>query len=258
MSKTISAGTADAEMPENGTTKTETPRAETPRAETTEKRGPGRPRGSLGLPTIIRRFVNQGMIDRAIEILNTALEEGSETAARFLIRQVCGQPRGAVVELDLPSTRTAAGVDEAQQRVLEALADGRLAVGDAERVFGLLELRRRSIETRDLERRVKKAAKAQKKNEAFSDALNRTADGEASSEKLERLEEEAKPDLDDETRYGEIGDRFFAEATPERAERVREAARGVMKEQQQEREAAPAATPASARPAPDAPPPSSS
>ncbi|UYN95498.1 MAG: hypothetical protein KIT25_00695 [Enhydrobacter sp.] len=218
--------------------------------------GVGRPEGRKNDTTLAREAMLEGLYEQAREVLRQALDKGSESAAKFVIRMVSGLPRGAVVKLDLPRTDTVAGVDEAEQVVVAAAAAGELSAVDALAWFGLFEMRRRCLETRDLERRVKKAGKAQEKNEAFADALNRTADGMASSERLERLEEAAKPDLDDETRYGEIGDRFFAEATPERAERVRAAAREVLKEQQQEqeqreREAAAAA----ARPAPDGRPP---
>ncbi|UYN93147.1 MAG: hypothetical protein KIT25_13830 [Enhydrobacter sp.] len=230
--------------------------------------GVGRPEGRKNDTTLAREAMLEGLYEQAREVLQQALDKGSESAAKFVIRMVCGQPRGAVVKLDLPRTDTMAGVDEAEQVVIAAVASGELSAADALAWSALFDMRRRSIEKRDLERRVEAATRAQKENTEFAQALVATARGEddapeadapvAGSSRMEKdlaaVEAAARPDLPRGQRMNIIADEILSKTDAEGVERVRAAARGVLKEQQARREREAAAA-AAARPAPDAPPP---
>jgi len=63
------------------------------------------------------------------------------------------------VYLELPDMDTAAGIAEAQQAVLQAVADGELLPGEAATLeaatlAGIVEARRKAVETLELEQRI--------------------------------------------------------------------------------------------------------
>jgi hypothetical protein len=62
-------------------------------------------------------------------------------------------PKGRAVRLDLP-LRTLADLDQATGAVAGALAEGGLALDEVAPLTGLIEARRRLLETTELERRL--------------------------------------------------------------------------------------------------------
>jgi hypothetical protein len=212
-------------------------------------RSPGRPTGSHNIGTVMREFITSGMLDRAREILQKALDDGDQSAARFLVKHCCPRPRGAVVQLDLPATDTLAGVDAAQEVVVQAMARGEVATGDAERMIKIFDRRRRTLEARDLVRRLEAALAAQAENFYFATALHNTARGAeegpknevetsgSASDKLEQLERHVRPDLERDERWRRLMDRFFDVVDPIGAERVRAVARRMIAEREEEKAA---------------------
>jgi hypothetical protein len=58
------------------------------------------------------------------------------------------------VFLELPSTETAVGIAQAQQAILQAVAAGDLLPGEAATLAGIVEARRKAVETLELEQRI--------------------------------------------------------------------------------------------------------
>jgi ABC-type sugar transport system substrate-binding protein len=58
------------------------------------------------------------------------------------------------VSLVLPNTDTAEGVSAAQQAILQAVAAGDLLPGEGTALAGIVETRRRALESLELERRI--------------------------------------------------------------------------------------------------------
>lgn len=54
----------------------------------------------------------------------------------------------------VPEMQTAADLPKARSTILEAVAEGELTPDEASTLAGIVELRRRSIETTDLEQRI--------------------------------------------------------------------------------------------------------
>jgi len=54
----------------------------------------------------------------------------------------------------MPDTSTAEGISAAQQTILQAAASGELLPGEAATLAGIVETRRKALETEELERRV--------------------------------------------------------------------------------------------------------
>jgi hypothetical protein len=62
-------------------------------------------------------------------------------------------PKGRAVRLDLP-LRTLADLDRATEAISGALAEGAVTLGEVAALTGLVEARRRLLETSELERRL--------------------------------------------------------------------------------------------------------
>jgi hypothetical protein len=63
-------------------------------------------------------------------------------------------PRNRPVQFDMPVINTDADLGEAMGAILQAAADGELAPDEAVSVASLIETRRRTIETLELEQRI--------------------------------------------------------------------------------------------------------
>lgn len=93
----------------------------------------------------------------AEEIAATIVEAargGDLGAARFVLDRLVPPMRERPIDIDLPNTDTVQGVDRAQQAIIEAVARGELLPGEGSVLAGLVEARRKTIETIDLEQRV--------------------------------------------------------------------------------------------------------
>lgn len=115
----------------------------------------GRPKGALNKTT---RAALALMMDEAETITRVAIEAakgGDMTAVRLILDRLVPTVKERLIELPgLPDTRTAQGVSEAQQKILEAVAAGTIAPGEGATLTGIVEARRRAIETLELEQRI--------------------------------------------------------------------------------------------------------
>ena len=83
-----------------------------------------------------------------------AAKGGDMRAADILLRRVWPERKGRPVLLDLPPTETSADLGEAMGAILRAAARGELTPDEAVSIANLIETRRRTIETLELERRI--------------------------------------------------------------------------------------------------------
>lgn len=83
-----------------------------------------------------------------------AAKDGDLSAARLVLERLAPPLRERPVSLALPATDTAEGISQAQQAVLEAVGAGELLPGEGQVLAGILEGRRKALETLELERRV--------------------------------------------------------------------------------------------------------
>lgn len=111
----------------------------------------------------------QGMRNKATMMVLGLMEEGAEEitkavidaakggdlmAARLVIERLAPPLRERPINIDLPDTRTAEGCVEAQGSILQAVGMGELLPGEGATLAGIVENRRRSIETVELEARI--------------------------------------------------------------------------------------------------------
>ncbi len=118
------------------------------------KGGPGRNEGSRNNATIM---LEKLMIDDSKAVITAVIDaakKGDMQAAKMVIDRLVPAPRGRRVLLDLPVITTAADVLKALTATVTAMGDGELAPDEAATVAGVIEVKRRAIETVDLERRI--------------------------------------------------------------------------------------------------------
>jgi hypothetical protein len=115
---------------------------------------PGRPQGSRNSATLMAEKLMQDGIDTIVKTVLEAAAQGDMTAARLVLERVVPVRRGRPVNLTLGPIETADGVSKAVSATVQAMADGELTPDEAATVTGVLEAKRKVIETGELEERL--------------------------------------------------------------------------------------------------------
>jgi hypothetical protein len=134
-----------------------------PRKNVTKTRGrpfapgnPGRPKGARHRVT---RAVEELLEGEAEKLTRKAIElalGGDTTALRLCLERISPPRKSRPVTLKLPLVVTAEDVARSQTAVINAAADGMVDLNEAVELAGLLESKRRSLETQMVEERIKK------------------------------------------------------------------------------------------------------
>src|SRR6185436_14474290 len=138
------------------------------------KIGQGRPKGSRNKD----RLMLEGLLmERAVALINKCMVmamQGDSQAMRMWMDHVFPVRREGYVQLNLPSTKLIADVNEAGRRVVQAIASGKITPVEGEQMSSVLEDRRRVLETEELLTRVKRleAATPSQKNSTSRAAAN--------------------------------------------------------------------------------------
>lgn len=89
------------------------------------------------------------------EAVISAAKAGDIAAAKLVLDRLCPPARERHIALPcLPDTSTAAGISAASVAVLEAVSSGELTPGEGATLSGILEARRKALETEELEARI--------------------------------------------------------------------------------------------------------
>jgi hypothetical protein len=104
---------------------------------------------------MVMKLMEDGAKDIAGAVVKAA-KDGDMVAARIVIERLAPPLRERPVSIDLPSTETVEGVSNAQQAIIEAVACGDLLPGEGTTLTGIVENRRRALETLELEARIAK------------------------------------------------------------------------------------------------------
>lgn len=114
----------------------------------------GKPVGARNKATIAVLALMEHGAKEITETVIAAAKSGDLTAARMILDRLAPPVRERPVSLDLPDTATAEGINAAQQAILQAVAAGDLLPGEAAALTGIVEARRRAMETQELEQRI--------------------------------------------------------------------------------------------------------
>ena len=114
----------------------------------------GKPPGCRNRATQMVLALMEGGAEEITQAVVAAAKKGDLAAARLVIERLAPPLRERPLSLPLPDTRTIAGVSEAQQAILEAVGGGEILPGEGTALAGILEVRRKALETVELEQRI--------------------------------------------------------------------------------------------------------
>jgi hypothetical protein len=114
----------------------------------------GKPKGRLNKITLAVQFLldeeGEKLTRKAIDL---ALE-GDLTALRLCLDRICPPKKSRPITIELPESKTAEGVAEAQAAVVQAVGEGEITPQEGQILSNILESRRKSIETLEHEQRL--------------------------------------------------------------------------------------------------------
>jgi hypothetical protein len=118
------------------------------------RHGRGRPSGSRNKASIA---LDKMLADDGTDVVRavlTAAKGGDMQAARLVLDRVVPVRKGRSVQLDLPTIESATDVLAALSLTVAAMAEGEITPDEAAVVAGVLETKRKAIETVELEARL--------------------------------------------------------------------------------------------------------
>jgi len=116
--------------------------------------GPGRPVGSRNKATIALDKIADDAGKEILEKMVELAKAGDMRAADMILGRVWPVRKGSPIVLSLPPIKTADDVVAALGAVADAVAAGGITPDEGQAVAGVLEIKRRAIETTDLEARI--------------------------------------------------------------------------------------------------------
>lgn len=114
----------------------------------------GKPKGVRHTATQITYALIEGNLQEVLETVVERAKNGDMTACRMILDKVLPNTKDRPVTIDLPPINDLNGVGFAQAEILQAVAAGNITPNEGERIASIIEARRRSIESIDLEARI--------------------------------------------------------------------------------------------------------
>ena len=114
----------------------------------------GRPKGARNRTTLAAEALLEGEAESLTKAAIEAALGGDMTAIRICLDRVIPAIKSRRVSLDLPQANNVADIDAAFGAVFRQLTDGKISIDEAQNLAAFLELRRKSLETAELERRI--------------------------------------------------------------------------------------------------------
>jgi hypothetical protein len=116
---------------------------------------PGKPKGTRHKATQAALALLDGEAEALTRQAVTMALGGDTTALRLCLERIAPPRRDAPVTFDLPPMETARDAAKAAGAVLGAVADGDLTPTEGAHIMALVETYRRTLETSDLEARLR-------------------------------------------------------------------------------------------------------
>jgi hypothetical protein len=143
----------EAASPDDPSRNGEKPRKDT-RFQPGHKKATGRPAGSRNNATIMLEKMMADDGAAVVQAVLTAAQAGDMTAARLVLDRICPPRKSRAIHLDLPVIETAQDVLKALAVTVEAMGSGEIGPDEAATVAGVLECKRRALETVEIEARL--------------------------------------------------------------------------------------------------------
>ena len=114
----------------------------------------GRPHGSRNKASLAVEELLDGQSEALTQKAVQMAMAGDMQALKLCIDRVCPPRRSRPIKIKLPKVETVADIAVAQTAVIAAMAQGDLTPDEAGTVAGVLEARRRTFETTEIEERI--------------------------------------------------------------------------------------------------------
>ena len=114
----------------------------------------GKPRGATNHATRLVMGLMESGAAQVAQVIIEAAKVGDMAAAKMVLERLAPPMRERPINVTLPNTSTAQGCADAANVVLQAVGSGDLLPGEGVALAGIVENRRRSIETLELEQRI--------------------------------------------------------------------------------------------------------
>jgi Family of unknown function (DUF5681) len=114
----------------------------------------GRPSGSRNQASIMAEKLMADESDAIVRTVIDAAKGGDMVAARLVLERLCPVRKGRPVTIDLPKVEGVNDLVVALGAVTHAMAAGEITPDEAATVAGVLDVKRRTFETIELERRI--------------------------------------------------------------------------------------------------------
>jgi hypothetical protein len=119
------------------------------------KGNPGRPKGVRHRSTLVCEKLMRDDAKEIVQAVIVAAKAGDMVAAKIVLDRISPARKGRPIHFELPEARSVDDVAAALAAVVRAMADGELTPDEAALVASVLEMRRKSIETIELENRLR-------------------------------------------------------------------------------------------------------
>jgi hypothetical protein len=114
----------------------------------------GKPAGARNRATVMVQTIMESGAKEITEAVVGLAKDGDLSAARLVLERLVPPAKERPIVLKLPDTGSAEGIAEAQSAIVQAVATGDLLPGEAATLAGIVEARRKALETQELERRI--------------------------------------------------------------------------------------------------------
>lgn len=114
----------------------------------------GKAKGTLSHASRILLKLMQGGAEEITTAVIDQAKAGNLAAARLILERIVPPAKERAISIALPNISTIDGITNAQAAILQAVADGELLPGEAATLTGIVENRRKAIETEELEKRI--------------------------------------------------------------------------------------------------------
>ena len=116
----------------------------------------GRPEGSRNKATLLLDKLADTEAEAIQRQVIAAAKAGDLKAAELILARIWPPRRGRPVRLELPRVRTVAEVSDGLAVVVDAMADGEVTPEEAAIISGVLETRRKALETEQILQRLER------------------------------------------------------------------------------------------------------
>jgi hypothetical protein len=114
----------------------------------------GKPKGTRHRATVAVQVLLEGEADALTRKCIELAKGGDTTALRLCMERLAPAMKSRPVQLPMPAVETAADILKAQAATIQAMATGEITPDEASVIAGVLEAKRKAIETVQLEERV--------------------------------------------------------------------------------------------------------